>query len=319
MAGYVNLVLLFDGTDNDLNDLTSLTNVAKLRNMIAYDGVMPLAFYESGVGTQSDERVNGSLLGCGIEKRLGSGFRWLANRFNDPATLLLTKRIFLFGFSRGAYIARTFSWLVHYCGIPSDANQCERLLELFLDRKYDILEHELKQEKFTPPIEFLGVWDTVKSAPQCPNFNDTELCPNVVEGAHAMSLDEKRSTFPVLKWETHTLPSRITQEWFVGIHSDVGGGYKETGLSDIALLWMLRLAKQHRLDFQAPLVKQLTPNPCGKIHNEADSFKWKMLGKQARKAAGEPINESVKERYANTHPHYVPYASNVSISSIEKC
>ena len=317
MSNDVNLVLLFDGTDNDLNDTVSLTNVAKLKKMIAYDGIMPEAFYSSGVGTQSNEKEGGSILGLGIQNRLGSGFRWLTNQFNDPSTILTTKRIFLFGFSRGAYIARAFSWLIHYCGIPSDANQCEELLQLFWQRKYDILLEKRQQNNFTPEIELLGVWDTVKSAPLCPDFNDTELCPNVIEGAHAMSLDEKRSTFPVLKWEKYNPSSRMTQEWFPGIHSDIGGGYAEADLSDITLLWMLELARKHHLHFQADLVQQLKPNPCGKMHNEADKAKWKALGRVARHIVDEPVNQAVFIRCAQSN--YQPYAIGYHASTKHTC
>jgi hypothetical protein len=56
------------------------------------------------------------------------------------------------------------------------------------------------------------------------------------------SIDEKRKFFPVLKWNAE---ARVTQVWFPGVHSDVGGGHEESGLSDIALKWMIERAYEH--------------------------------------------------------------------------
>jgi len=54
----------------------------------------------------------------------------------------------------------------------------------------------------------------------------------VIAGYHAMAIDEKRAFFPVLKWNAN---KKARQVWFAGVHSDVGGGYDKTGLSDTAL------------------------------------------------------------------------------------
>jgi hypothetical protein len=113
-------------------------------------------------------------------------------------------------------------------------------------------------------VEFLGVWDTVGSlgVPDTMGFlnlfddheeyafHDTHLNPGVRCARHAVALDERRGPFAPTLWTTRAgealqEPARVVQRWFPGVHSDVGGGYREHGLSDGALRWMVDEAKAH--------------------------------------------------------------------------
>ena len=112
------------------------------------------------------------------------------------------------------------------------------------------------------PIQSVAVWDTVGSMgiPLYINeqrrdlfsFVDTNLSPRVQQGFHAMALDERRRDFPVTRW---TPREDVEEVWFSGCHSDVGGGYPpgQTGLSDLALYWMMEKLKGQGVSYRTPL------------------------------------------------------------------
>jgi uncharacterized protein (DUF2235 family) len=99
------------------------------------------------------------------------------------------------------------------------------------------------------------------------------------------SIDEKRKFFPVLKWNAE---ARVTQVWFPGVHSDVGGGHEESGLSDIALKWMIERAYEHGVRFKASAVKKLKQDPCATMHDSLTGM-WLKFGPKER-----PIPKTAK-------------------------
>ncbi len=119
------------------------------------------------------------------------------------------------------------------------------------------------------------------------------LSHNVVAGYHAMAIDEKRKVFPVLRWDTDP---RVTQVWFSGVHADVGGGYAQTGLSDIALQWMVLRGLDHGLDFRQRDFYKLEPRPGGTLHQSYEGI-WKVFGEEVRDVAdADLIHPSVARR-----------------------
>ena len=130
-------------------------------------------------------------------------------------------------------------------------------------------------------IDFLGVWDTVGAA-GIPDdaellnalfdrkkkweFHDKTLGEHVKVGRHAMALDEMRASFTVTRWSNRAEHPDAVEKWFPGVHSDVGGGYEDSGLSDGALDWMMNEAKKAGLAF-GDVTGQIQPNPRGVIHN----------------------------------------------------
>jgi uncharacterized protein (DUF2235 family) len=136
------------------------------------------------------------------------------------------------------------------------------------------------------------VWDTVKATDDA-DYHDSKLASNVVAGYHAMAIDERRKFFPVLRWNRDR---RVLQVWFAGVHCDVGGGYNETGLSDIALLWMFHHAHSHGLEFRRDRVEQVKPRATGKIHDSLTGI-WKTFGARTRSIPRTAwIHESVRAR-----------------------
>ena len=128
-------------------------------------------------------------------------------------------------------------------------------------------------------IKFIGVWDTVEAlgfpkdfsviwqgigtaAEKISNmipclahdFYDVELNNSIENAYHAISIDDERKTFHPLVWDETNFNGHVEQVWFAGVHSNVGGGYPRTGLSDVALLWMLAKAEAHGLQFHPDLI-----------------------------------------------------------------
>ncbi len=290
MAKVRNLIIGCDGTWND-TDESAVTNVVKLLDAcLAKNQVTQ---YEEGVGTAHWEALPGGIYGKGIDQQILGGYRFLRRRFADTDFAIDENKVFIFGFSRGSYAARRLAGLIAKCGIPKKATDVQIAWDLYLngdDASIQALKNSGRLIDIS--IEMLGVWDTVKTTTDTA-FNDNKLPKCVVAGYHAIAIDEKRNFFPILKWNKNT---RVTQTWFCGVHSDVGGGYKETGLSDIALEWMITHAYSHGLRVKSSAMKKLRKDPVGMMHDSCQGI-WKPFGTRVRsitKTAS--VDGSVKER-----------------------
>lgn len=244
-------VLFFDGTWNDPQDRTNVYRLA--RNLEDFDGkVEQRFFYDAGVGTEAFSKVAGGATGHGLSANLQQGYDWLARHYRHG------DEIYVFGFSRGAYTARSLVGLIRKCGLLHIVTP--DLLELAegLYRDKDIapdapqcalFRHHYSREV---RIRLLGVWDTV-GALGIPgthlthrgyfSWHDTELSKIVDHAYHAMALDEHRETFDIEFWTSADGTRKpenldVEQRWFVGAHANVGGGYGDDPLAELPLLWM---------------------------------------------------------------------------------
>lgn len=297
MADIRNLVVFFDGTwnkpDNTGEELEAATNVQKMSMAIASLNGGQRQHYEEGVGTGFQEYLAGGVIGAGITDRLLKGYSFLQEMYSDSDYNKEDNRVFIFGFSRGAYIARLLSNLIDWSGIPTDSKDCETGMASFLDGEN---ASTLKDSGrfFNIPIEMVGVWDTVKTA-LINDYNDTMLPQAVVSGYHAMAIDEKRFTFPVLRWSN--IDSRMNEMWFAGVHSDVGGGYSQSGLSNIALRWMIEKARSHGLKFKVKVVNTIKPDPLAEKHDSYKDWYWKVPPQNPRNVMDRDlVHESVKQK-----------------------
>lgn len=237
-----NLCVFIDGTNQDRakSEMATDSNVVCLYNAspnIEEGEVQQRCYYRKGVGTRSHETITGGALGFGLDERITEAKMWLEDEMAMAREDGCTTRIFLFGFSRGAFAIR-------------------------------VLATFIKQD-----VEFLGVWDTVKATPG-QDFGVSLLPANIHHACHAMAIDEHRSIFNVFRFAP--LRDRIAERWFCGSHTDVGGGYKNRLLADITLRWMAKNAAGYglcldhtRIDLDKPL--ELAKEP--EIHNE-DSRAW---------------------------------------------
>lgn len=266
------LIVCCDGTWN-LADQPSKTNVTKVALSVrprSAAGVEQRVFYHSGVGTRRLERLRGGAFGMGLSRNVVDAYRFLVHNY-EPGD-----ELYLFGFSRGAYTARSLAGLVRNSGIlrRENAGRVKEAWSLYRDRVETPsgTASTLFRRAFSyePEIHFIGVWDTVgalgipvpgprwlKPVVTMVNrrwaFHDTQLSSHVKGAFHALAIDEQRSAFRPTLWsrgpgDTDT-EQELRQVWFAGVHSDIGGGYPETSLSDIALLWMVHHARRYGLEF----------------------------------------------------------------------
>lgn len=261
------LILFFDGT---WDDAIENTNVYRLSSLLHdYDGdIHQRFFYNPGVGTRPFEKIIGGLIGLGLSKNLLDGYEWLIKRYCEE------DEIWIFGFSRGAYTARSLAGLIRKCGLLHTSTK--RLLHEAekLYRNKEISPEDTIAKTFRHKysrevnIHFLGIWDTVgvlgipstnRTNRHRLTWHDTELSKIVQRAYHAMALDENREAYDVTLWTFPTgnkKPEQIEveQRWFIGSHANVGGGYEADPLSDITLEWMINKAKAAGLkvsDFHA--------------------------------------------------------------------
>ncbi len=300
-----NIVVFCDGTWNSSDQKTKgnpprriPTNVAKLFEAVCADdahGDPQIVHYIRGVGTSWDERILGGGFGYGISDNIKEGYQFICSNYAAG------DRIFLFGFSRGAYTARSIAGFIHNMGILKRAHfyKLNEAYEHYRDKTAEWKPGSEKSVGFqrdfgwpSKAIHFVGVWDTVGAlgAPygvvlswlidkifKC-SFHDVKLSSSIKNAYHALASDELRWPFRPSLWELSSSHIKIDPDdgslnfeqcRFAGVHSDVGGGYPEAGLSDIALEWMAEKAQQLelRLDLtciEDPAVKS---DPREKMHN----------------------------------------------------
>lgn len=303
------LIVGFDGTWNQPEQtddgVPTPTNVVKFLRALTADGGRQVQHYEEGVGTGNWEALAGGLYGYGLEMRIQGAYRFLRRRFADADWPRESNRVFLLGFSRGAYTARRVAGMLHFSGIPVSADDCELGWDVYAN--HDVARAlSLKDDGrfFDVPIEALFLWDTVK-ATNDPDYGDDLLSPNVHCGYHAMALDERRKFFPVVRWRHDP---RVQQAWFAGTHSDVGGGYRDAGLSDAALKWMIvHAARHHGLRFDPDYTRHhIKPDPLAPLHESLLGM-WTTFGIFERPVdAEDAVHASVKERLESPTVAYAP-------------
>ncbi len=286
------LIVCCDGTwnkaDQRQGDVPCPTNVLKIAFRISKrtSGVPQVVFYDQGVGTGNLlDRVTGGAFGDGLVDNIYDGYRFLIANYEAGDEL------FLFGFSRGAYTARSLCGMIRKCGIlkRDSVMYYHEALELYRDP--DVRpDHERartfrKKHSVTADdgtrITFLGVWDTVGAlgipirglrwlTRRDHQFHDTELSGSVERAYQALAIDEHRGPFKATLWTYVPKDKQVVhQVWFCGAHSDVGGGYPASGLSDISLGWMIDAASSAGLAFDSAVeaAHPLKPNSLAEIHD----------------------------------------------------
>ncbi len=307
-----NIIICCDGTGNTFGD--NLTNVAKVVRFVE-NSDKQVVYYDPGVGTVNFFGISlrnlvwfefGKAFGWGIASRVNEAYKYLMEMYEDG------DRIFLFGFSRGAYTVRALSGMLHKCGLLRKGN--ENLLpyveNLYYRQNNEVETNEFKQGLCRDCVPyFLGLWDTVNSRGYLTTaalFMDTDLHPDIKYAYHALSIDEKRKMFkPLLLNEPPKHPDQIIEQtWFIGTHSDVGGFYTDdSGLSDITLKWMLTKAQLHDMLIKPGWESKINPYPNGILH-ESRLGLWKIWKVFKRVIPDNSIIHS--SVFKRTREHYKP-------------
>lgn len=282
-----NIIVCADGTWNrpeeDLEkDFPS--NVLRLARAIkpAQGTDRQHVFYDWGLGSYHNSLSAGAT-GRGIHKNILDGYRYIVQNYNPG------DRIYLFGFSRGAYTVRALSGLINNCGILKRA-VASQIAEAWKVYKSPLKKNHPKganaqafRQLHAHPsrsVHFVGVWDTVGALgipfslmgllDSHDEFYDTKMGSNVSIARHALAIDEQREDFQPTVW----MPKPgvdLKQVWFAGSHSDIGGSYppdKGTGLlaSDAPLAWMLKEARAAGLNLETHLENALTDGSKAELH-----------------------------------------------------
>jgi len=275
-----NLLLCLDGTRNEPE--RGATNVIRLYSMAVRDRDQ-LTYYDPGVGTMGARgaitspgewltRASGLVVGYGIKDNIAEAYRWLMETYHPH------DRVFVVGFSRGAYTALGLTGMLRTVGLLrlGADNLIPYALKLYArggkrpdaakgspeataaERKFFQQVEEFNSnfgnpefpDRFSTQLRFLGLWDTVKSVGwlnarahfEQARWPFTRKVPNVAAGRLALALDENRRPYAEYRFdpaEVTAQPGRLREMWFAGVHSDVGGQFPDDHrLSDISLAWM---------------------------------------------------------------------------------
>ena len=330
-----NLVLCLDGTAGEVRSRKTDSNPVQTYDLLDLsDPARQIAFYTAGVGTEAAPgawgplarwitRMGGLIWGKGLRANLGDAYLWLVKNW-EPGD-----RVFVFGFSRGAFTARALVGMLRTIGLlrRGTENMLQFAVALYarrggsenvdwptIDRFVDVFCRHPDGRR-TIPVTYLGVWDTVKAlgiARFAPDWPFTRKLPNAQRIRHAVSIDERRRPFR----ENLVDPAHPNCEevWFAGIHVDVGGTFgDDCRLSTITLRWVLEGARQEGL-----LLKQVGPpdtvttlfaavaasDALGGAHR--NRAVWDLLVPRRRPIpAGAHVHSTVRERIAAV-PAYRP-------------
>jgi hypothetical protein len=365
------IILLLDGTWNDEAFGNTDTNIVRLQQIIAKtldkedneksstqhplvrsfsdkEGVDNIVYYERGVGTGWRDRYTGGIFGDGLNGKIRSAYLFLSYHY-DPGA-----EIFIFGFSRGSYTARSLVGYIAATGLlkrdtctPENEHKAWRFYREPPGRRSPGVWSQL-QPLMNPlaafKIDCLGVFDTV-GALGIPlqrfkllnrddfEFHDVDLSSITKVNLHAVAIDEHRNPFEASMWRKPRFKkyrSAIEQVWFPGVHSDVGGGYipelererdKLPALDDITLDWMLKRVHHHCPGF--PADPEFWP-PTGekwKMANQHESRDgiYRFMRRTIRSIANYPLKEDEKAWYDYNgcyDRHAVAIGEKVHISAL---
>jgi uncharacterized protein (DUF2235 family) len=296
-----NIVLCLDGTSNQVS--SPLTNVTRLFRVLDRDATQ-LTYYDAGVGTLLDPyslspykkklRLLFDLAtGISIRDNFCEAYSFLVHNYEEG------DRVFMFGFSRGAFTARAVAGALHSFGLlrPEHENLIPYIWQAYSDdspsrsrqstialfRSANRFKSHFSRK--SPEIQFMGLWDTVAAFGLISRFRTlpyTRANSSIRVIRHAASIDEHRSCFGLNGFQQDVKNQDFREIWFAGVHSDVGGGFKdeESGLSKITLDWMVREAISFGLkvapDRLAKALREPSPDPLAVAHDSFDLM-WRLV------------------------------------------
>ena len=332
-----NIVLCLDGTGNQIK-ARGTSNVVNLYEMLDLsDPDRQVAFYDPGVGTFGAQgawtswgrvltKLLGLTFGFGIKVNMAEAYTYLMQHY-EPGD-----RVFVFGFSRGAYTARALVGMSHRGGLMRRGaeNLVNYLVSTYTkgrnwnDDDWDRIDRFASafsvetDGSLSLPVHFLGLWDSVKALGLLrwnPQWLYTRTLPNAPVIRHAVSIDERRRPYREYLVDPSQKPD-LREVWFAGVHSDVGGGFKDNvELSVVSLKWMTDRALEEGLLLRprayAKACKLEATHAGGKVHKAG--LIWAILTFRTRAveafrsgsgATADPrIHQSVKDRM-NSDPTY---------------
>jgi uncharacterized protein (DUF2235 family) len=260
VRGRVDHVVILDGTMSSL-DPGREANPGILFRLLQEMGTRAnrRLYYEPGMQWEGWLRGVAILEGRGVAPQIQRAYGWLASGYREG------DRIFLFGYSRGAYAVRSLAGVIDRVGLLKREHATERAVRLawrHYERAMDSQASQAFIHRFCheeAPIEMVGVWDTVKAlglrlpffwmfTPDKHAFHNHQLGGSIRHGYHALALNETRLAFAPVLWDCPPgWEGNVEQVWFRGAHGDIGGQLGDFAaarpLANVPLVWMLDRAE----------------------------------------------------------------------------
>jgi uncharacterized protein (DUF2235 family) len=314
-------VVILDGTMSSL-DAGQETNAGQTYKLLDEASPNLSLYYEQGVQWRGLRSAPDVMMGRGINRQIRRAYGFLASRYRPG------DKIFLLGYSRGAYAVRSLAGVIDRVGLLAAEHAEERNIRTIYriyqngfqsDGERSFVEGHCHSDA---PIEMVGVWDTVKALGlrlpvlwrwSAPNheFHNHALGSSVRHGFHALARDETRAAYEPVLWDCPMdWQGRIEQVWFPGGHGDVGGqlgGFEPARpLANIPLVWMLERMESCGLSLPAGLRNRYDQDPSApSVSTWAGFGKLFLLRRKRRIALG------ICERVHNSaYTHDKPKADN---------
>jgi len=309
----INHVVIMDGTLSTLNPLLETNAGLTYKLLCSMPASTTLSLlYEEGIQWCRMSSLIDLAAGRGITRQIQRAYGFIASRYRPG------DRIYLFGFSRGAYGVRSLAGVIDRIGLLRREHATEsNISQVF--RYYRDKNHSETVKVFSrkyccqeTQIEMVGVWDTVKAlgiqypvlwrlAPQPVDFHNAALGNTTKNGFQALALNESRIAFKPVLWKTHPdWKGHLEQAWFRGAHPDVGGHLgtfqAARGLSNIPLVWMLERAETCGLPLPTGWRAQFPTDPDARAHGSYRGIAKLFLARRKRvplRDASEYIHPSV--------------------------
>ncbi|MBV9756954.1 MAG: DUF2235 domain-containing protein [Alphaproteobacteria bacterium] len=369
--------MLLDGTWNEDEVGENRTNILRLRDLIAdcldspdaaapdlkrppgskaevgprtFAGREYIVFYQRGVGTGPFDRIRGGGFGLGLDANIRRAYRFLSFYY-EPGD-----EIFIFGFSRGAFTARSLAGFLGAIGLlrRETSNEARETLAWSFYRtppndRLPAIWSEL--EPYVHPrdalrVACLGVFDTVGALGiplqgfnrlnrQNFEFHDVELSSLVDLALHALAIDEHRRPFEASVWRRNKFKRTsaiVEQVWFPGVHADIGGGYFNDAerdaaamrpLDDLALDWMIKRLREHVADFPVTDPVWISPPERGELGPQHDSRTgtYKLWRSAVRSIGNRPLPPQLygwRDVGVGSDPHAKVVNESVHLRAIER-
>ncbi|KAF5492426.1 hypothetical protein CGCS363_v010566 [Colletotrichum siamense] len=279
-----------------------------------------IAKYFPGIGTNKMplNRFNDGITGKGCEEQIQEVYAYCCREVVSNKD-----ELWLFGFSRGAFVVRAVAVLLNSTKLREAPNAKESSIWKAIKnigtsrRRTGLVEQEFRWHRENtrdpPKIKFLGLFDTVKMTFSKDMIDISDLSfTNQIR--HALALNEERKSFPLVPVDsigntkaTHN-SHRCIQAWFVGSHADMGGGADHDGLSLYPLQWMMieSMAEGLFLEYDVPdYIKGLIDDPTDLVFPKPP--KLADLGANVLEA-------DVPESFTKTEPWTFRYSSGMEIT-----
>jgi uncharacterized protein (DUF2235 family) len=333
--GSKKIVICCDGIWNRRTEVDRgvpvMTNVEILHHLIDsndHHGTRQVKLYDKGLESETINLLVGGSTVESINRTIKNIYSFVCLNYNQGDD------IYIFGYSRGAYMARSLVGLIRNCGILKKENlyMADKAYENYRDRNLNAHPDSSSMVSFRDQfcveqktkIKFIGVWETVgklgipeklsvrdllftnKKIKQI-YFHDLKLSSSVLNAYQALALDERRKLFSPCLWElSDTVKSDpehkqvLEQRWFPGNHANVGGGYADSSLSDLSLEWMISKAKTCGLAVSTDRMKGLmnykfNPNPLGEIRDSLEGILNVIAGQLRPVKIQKYSNETIDE------------------------